>query len=71
MDRRADKLIARLEPILDELNGENYPPLIRLTTANCLSMCGAGPNGILYPEGQVFNALNEAKLLQLVEDDWQ
>jgi (2Fe-2S) ferredoxin len=67
MDKRADKLIARLEPILDELNGDSYPPRIRLDTANCLSMCGAGPNAILYPSGQTFNGLDEAKLLQLVE----
>lgn len=68
MDKRADKLIARLEPIVAALNGDSSPPRIRLTTANCLSMCGAGPNAILYPGGQVFNNLDETGLLQLVEE---
>ncbi len=71
MDRRADKLIARLEPLLEDINGETYPPPIRLVTANCLSMCGAGPNAILYPTGEVFNGLDETKLLQLVAEKLQ
>jgi (2Fe-2S) ferredoxin len=67
MDRRADKLYALLDPMIQEMNGDAYPPRIRLTTANCLSMCGAGPNCIVYPEGQVFNGLNAEKLVQMVE----
>lgn len=30
---------------------------MKLETANCLSMCGAGPNLIVYPAHDVFNAV--------------
>jgi (2Fe-2S) ferredoxin len=68
MDRRADKLYAALEPLLEALNGEAYPPLVRLTTANCLSMCGAGPNCIIYPDNIALNQLTVDKLPQLVKE---
>lgn len=68
MDRRADKLYALLDPMIQVLNSETYPPRIRLTTANCLSMCGAGPNCIIYPEGEMFHQLNAETLVEMVED---
>ena len=68
MDRRADRIYAALEPMIAALNGDTYPPPIRLTTANCLSMCGAGPNCIIYPGEIVFNQLTVEKLPQLVQD---
>lgn len=52
--RRADHNLRVLQPLLDELNAGVYPPPIKLETANCLSMCGAGPNIVLYlPDGEV------------------
>jgi (2Fe-2S) ferredoxin len=68
MDRRADKLYAALEPMLEALNGDAYPPRVRLTTANCLSMCGAGPNCIIYPDNIALNQLTVEKLPQLVKE---
>lgn len=66
MDRRADKLHKQLEALLAEVNGDAYPPPIKLTTANCLSMCGAGPNCIIYPENEAHNALDAEKIAALV-----
>jgi (2Fe-2S) ferredoxin len=53
-------------------------------TANCLSMCGCGPNLILYPEDIAYNALDMDTLERLInehirpyssgenlEDDWK
>jgi (2Fe-2S) ferredoxin len=38
-----------------------YPP-IKLEIAQCLSMCGAGPNAMLYPAGIALNNLSPATL---------
>jgi (2Fe-2S) ferredoxin len=68
MDRRADRLYAELEPLIQALNGAAYPPRIRLITANCLSMCGVGPNCVIYPDDEVFHQLTSEKLRRLVEE---
>jgi len=46
---RADAILKILEPQIDALNGDAYPRPIKLEIANCLSMCGAGPNVVIYP----------------------
>jgi (2Fe-2S) ferredoxin len=65
--RRADQLLRILQPIIDELNGDTYPPTIKLETANCLSMCGGGPNLIIYPEGIICNRVKETDLKSIVK----
>lgn len=67
MGRRADKLLKRLEVLVDEVNGDQYPKPIKLEIANCLSMCGAGPNIVIYPEGVVCNGVDESMLDRIVE----
>lgn len=48
--RRADKIYARLEELVNEINSDQYPRPIKLETANCLTLCGAGPNLAIYPD---------------------
>jgi (2Fe-2S) ferredoxin len=64
--RRADALLKQLQPALDALNGDAYPQPIKLEIANCLSMCGAGPNIILYPKKLIFNNVNSARLTEII-----
>jgi (2Fe-2S) ferredoxin len=72
MDRRAAKLLPTLQAMLDELNAQNavHPdkPFLKLETARCLSMCGAGPNCVIYPEDIVTHGLNDEKLRRMVEE---
>jgi (2Fe-2S) ferredoxin len=68
LDRRADKLLKRLEALVDEINGDQYPKPVKLEIANCLSMCGAGPNLVIYPDGLVFNGVDEKMLDQIVNE---
>lgn len=68
MDRRAKKLYDHLQPLIDEINGDAYPPPVRLETANCLSMCGAGPNLVIYPEALRFNEVDVAELQRIVAE---
>jgi (2Fe-2S) ferredoxin len=68
MGRRADKLFKRLETLVDEVNGDQYPKPVKLEIANCLSMCGNGPNLIIYPEGIVFNGVEEQMLERIIAD---
>jgi (2Fe-2S) ferredoxin len=67
MGRRADKLLKRLEPMVDVINGDQYPKPVKLEIANCLSMCGAGPNIVIYPEGIICNGVGESMLDGIVE----
>jgi len=60
--RRADRLYQRLEEALAEINGDAFPKPVKLEIANCLSMCGAGPNLVVYPEGTILNHLDENQL---------
>jgi len=68
MGRRADKLLRRLEVMVDEINGDQYPKPVKLEIANCLSMCGAGPNIVIYPEGVICNGVDESMLDAIVDD---
>jgi NADH:ubiquinone oxidoreductase subunit E len=67
MSRRADVLYKRLEVLVDALNGDQYPKPIKLETANCLDMCGAGPNLVIYPAAIACNGVTEAMLEEIVE----
>jgi (2Fe-2S) ferredoxin len=68
MSGRADKLYRLLQSMIDDLNGGEYPPRIKLENANCLDMCGAGPNCIIYPENIVCNHLDEESLKRIVDE---
>lgn len=71
LGRRADRLWRLLEPAVAELNGDARPPCIKLERANCLSMCAAGPNLVLYPENRAYNHLDEATLRQFIDEKLQ
>jgi len=66
LGRRADALYKRLAPAVDEINAGAVPPVIRLETARCLSLCGAGPNLAIYPEGRVCHELDAAVVDALI-----
>jgi (2Fe-2S) ferredoxin len=65
--RRADKNLRVLQPLLDDLNADDYPPPIKLEIANCLSMCGAGPNLVVYPENIPCNHVDEDDIAAIVD----
>ena len=54
MDRRGDKNLAAVEEAL-AARSDHEAVYVKVTTANCLSMCGAGPNAVLYPGNRAFN----------------
>ncbi len=68
IDRRAKKLYEQLQPLLDEINGDAYPPPIKLETANCLSLCGVGPNLMIYPDALAFHQLDAAEIERIVRE---
>ncbi|MCU0499945.1 MAG: (2Fe-2S) ferredoxin domain-containing protein [Anaerolineae bacterium] len=45
--RRADHLLKALGPLLEAHQTGTDLPQVKVETANCLSMCGAGPNLII------------------------
>ena len=65
MSRRSDKLYKQLQPLVAEANANGAN--LKLETARCLTMCGAGPNLVIYPDNLIFNKLDAAKLAALVE----
>lgn len=56
MDRRGDKNLAAVEEALADRAPQECAA-VNVRTANCLSMCGAGPNAVLYPGNRAFNHL--------------
>lgn len=70
-------LLGQSEPLYERLReelGDPLPPFmarhrpVTWETATCLSMCGGGPNLIVYPEEIVFNHLDADTLEQVIED---
>jgi NADH:ubiquinone oxidoreductase subunit E len=41
---------------------------LRWEIANCLSMCGAGPNLVIYPEDAAVNYLDEKQLAAILDE---
>jgi NADH:ubiquinone oxidoreductase subunit E len=41
---------------------------VRWEIANCLSMCGTGPNLVIYPEDVAINHLDEKQLATILEE---
>lgn len=71
MSRRADAILKILEPQIDALNGDAYPRPIKLEIANCLSMCGAGPNVVIYPTPVVLNEVTPEQIETIVREHVQ
>src|SRR5688572_10041562 len=67
LGRRADILHKRLQEAVNEANTACATPCVSLRTANCLSMCGAGPNMVVHPEDDVYNRLDPATLEGVIE----
>src|SRR5947209_8127037 len=42
--------------------------MLRWEIANCLSMCGAGPNIVVYPEDTAHHYVDEAALDRLLQE---
>ena len=66
MDRRGDKNLAAVEETLAARSADEAV-YVKVTTANCLSMCGAGPNAVLYPGNRAFNHLTPQSAREIVE----
>jgi len=66
MDRRGDKNLAAVEEALAN-RAPDAAVAVKLTTANCLSMCGAAPNAVLYPGNRAFNHLTPQGAREIVE----
>jgi (2Fe-2S) ferredoxin len=67
LGRRADTLYKHLQPLLDDINDGQFPPPNKLEIAQCLSMCGEGPNMVIYPDNVSFNNLSEDNLDGVIE----
>jgi (2Fe-2S) ferredoxin len=67
LGRRADRLYKVLQPMVAARNAGQAVPLARLETARCLSMCGRGPNLVIYPDDAVYNNVQEADLHSILD----
>lgn len=68
MGGRAKPLYRQLEDAVYEINdGDMFAGPVKLEIANCLSMCGAGPNLMLYPEARAVNGLDAEKLARIIQ----
>jgi (2Fe-2S) ferredoxin len=66
----------RAIPLYERLRAELGDPLpgfmargpVHWEIANCLSMCGAGPNLIVYPDETEYHTLDRESLEQVIAD---
>ena len=68
--RQAEPLYDHLTARLGEL-GPSWgapPKPLKWEIANCLSMCGAGPNVLIYPDGTAYHHVDDAALEAIVND---
>lgn len=71
MDRRAARLLKELETLVAQAANQPQQPIIRIETASCLSMCGAGPNCMIYPGRITLNGVTVETLRQLASAGFQ
>jgi (2Fe-2S) ferredoxin len=68
MSGRAKPLYRLLDDAVYEINdGDLFTGPIKLEVANCLSMCGIGPNLMIYPEARAANGLDAEKLERVIQ----
>ena len=68
MSGRAKPLYRQLDDAVYEINdGDLFTGPLKLEIANCLSMCGIGPNLMIYPEARAVNGLDAEKLERVIE----
>ncbi len=67
LGRRADTFYKRIEEAIREVDGDHYPPSIKLETANCMSMCGSAPNIGVFPAVGLFPEMTDEKLEQFID----
>lgn len=68
-NRRADKILQQVEPLIADLNAAPSAPRFKLEIAQCLSMCGGGPNAIIYPDRLVLNDLTPERLVNVIRHE--
>ncbi len=68
--RRADKILQQVEPLIADLNAAAPHPRFKVEIAQCLSMCGGGPNAIIYPDRRILNGLTPEALVSIICDDY-
>ena len=66
---QAEPLYERLRDLLGDI-GPAWAATgpIRWEIANCLSMCGAGPNLIVYPDGADYHRVDTAALNRIIDE---
>ena len=69
MDRRADQLLKVAQPIVDSINDEDINNRVLISTANCLSMCGNGPNCIVQPGRKPFNRVTKETIETIIDEN--
>jgi (2Fe-2S) ferredoxin len=67
LGRRADNFYKQIEAAIREADGDQYPPPIKLETANCMSMCGSAPNIGVFPSAALYPEMTDEKLAAFIE----
>jgi (2Fe-2S) ferredoxin len=69
MGRRADAIFRVLNPLVNEHNRDlPRSARVRFETARCLSMCGKGPNCVVYPDDRAYSRLDPESALEIARE---
>ena len=66
LDEQAQKNLAYLKELLEE---HGLADDVEIEITECMSMCGAGPNMILYPDDIVFHFVDEDEVERIVDEE--
>ena len=64
----AEPLYARMVEALGEPSDFRCKKHVRWEIANCLSLCGSGPNLMLFPEFKHYDRTNPKKLEKIIQE---
>ena len=68
-NQRAERNGEILKPILQEINEGDIPLSVTLEFSTCMNMCGASPNWIIYPEGEICHHVDDEEEIRRIVDE--
>ena len=66
LDEYSARNLERLKELLEE---RGLSDEVEIEISECMSMCGAGPNIILYPDDIVFHFVDEDEVERIVDEE--
>ena len=68
--KRAERNAEILKPLLQKINDDDVSLSVTLEFSTCMSMCGASPNWIIYPGGEICNHVDDDEEIHRIVNEF-